>query len=99
MYMRFKHPETSQFYDFVNDERIKHICSCTGTLAAIIAPDKSLHYVVTFQSVPVLHETYTIFGHVIHGFDVLKHIEYFGHRHTGCPSETLCVYETGSIIE
>lgn len=97
--MRFEHPDAQKPFDYVYEERDNTTCSHPGTLAASVAPDKSLHFVVTFQTVPVLYDNYTVFGYTVHGFDVLKHIEYFGHRYTGRPSRSLYMYETGSIFE
>lgn len=99
MYFRFQHTDAQKPLEYVFDERHTNCHSQIGTLGATVAPDKSLHFIVTFQAIPSLHENYTIFGYAIHGFEVLKHIEYFGHRHTGKPLGNLVINETGGIFQ
>lgn len=92
--------EAKYSLDYVHNECNRHTTSSRiGTLAVTVTPDKSLSFIVTFQPLPVFYENYTTFGYVVHGFNILKHIEYFGHRLTGRPSTSFCICETGSILE
>lgn len=69
-----------------------------GILACTMSSDKKLHFIISFRNIPVISKHFTIIGHVITGFDTLKHIEFYGHRHTGRSTADILIKEWGHAL-